>query len=250
MAGNSQRRGATRKPGSKKGASTGSGGQRRQGLEGKGPTPKAAERVSHPASKRARAAESAADNSGRGRSPRRSAVPEDTVVGRNPVVEALRAAVPATELMVAAGIDADDRVAEAVAKATEAGVPVQERPKRDLDRAAGEANHQGLVLRTEPFNYLEPEDLFERALRHSAQPVVVALDGITDPHNLGAIARSALAFAAAGIMVPSRRSAGEASAPISRVRSHMPARVTRPAAAAPSSASASAALNRSAALSM
>jgi len=139
-------------------------------------------------------------------------VPDDTVVGRNPVVEALRAAVPARELLVAEGIDADDRVAEAVALATSARVRVSSSPKRDLDRAAGEANHQGLVLRTEPFGYADPEALFSEALAASAQPVIVALDGITDPHNLGAIARSALAFAAAGLLVPSRRSAGVTAA--------------------------------------
>lgn len=222
MAGNSKRQGAIRKTGSKKGAQVGSGGQRRRGLEAKGPTPKATERTAHPAARRARAADKAAAAGGvgagaasgsgshaskAGRPPRR-AVADDVVVGRNPVLEALRAAVPAQELLVVDLIDPDDKVAAAVALATERGVPVRERPKRDLDRAAGEANHQGLVLRTEPFAYADPRHLWESALGMSATPVLVALDGITDPHNLGAIARSASAFGAAGVIVPSRRSAG------------------------------------------
>ncbi len=216
MAGNSQRRGAVRKPGSKKGSTVGSGGQRRRGLEAKGPTPKATERVGHPKSKQQSAAERAAAKSAstKGGSAsgaaggRPSSPPDNVVVGRNPVVEALRARVPASELLVVAGIDADERVAEAVARAAESEVPVRERPKRDLDRAAGEANHQGLVLHTQPFAYADPMDIIGRRRPGQSAPVIVALDGITDPHNLGAIARSALAFGAAGIVVPSRRSAG------------------------------------------
>ncbi|MDQ1249681.1 MAG: rRNA ((2251)-2-O)-methyltransferase RlmB [Actinomycetota bacterium] len=212
MAGNSKRQGAVRKSGSKKGAQVGSGGQRRRGLEAKGPTPKATERTAHPAARRARAADRAGDADGasggnRGRAPRRI-VADDIVVGRNPVAEALRAGVPARELLVVDLIDPDDRVAAAVAIAAERGVPVRERPKRELDRAAGEANHQGLVLRTEPFAYADPQELWESALGSAAAPILVALDGITDPHNLGAIARSASAFGAFGVIVPSRRSAG------------------------------------------
>jgi 23S rRNA (guanosine2251-2'-O)-methyltransferase len=208
MAGNSKRQGAVRKSGSKKGATVGSGGQRRRGLEAKGPTPKATERTGHPASRRAGAAAKADAAEGGGGRPPRRIVADDLVVGRNPVAEALRAGVPSLELLVVDLIEPDDRVAAAVAIAAERGVPVRERPKRELDRVAGEANHQGLVLRTEPFAYADPQELWESALAAAAAPVLVALDGITDPHNLGAIARSASAFGAAGVVVPSRRSAG------------------------------------------
>lgn len=203
MAGNSKRQGAVRKSGSKKGATVGSGGQRRKGLEPKGPTPKATERVGHPASRRANAAARAPGK-------QHSAPDVDLVVGRNPVAEALSAGIPAVELLVVERVDADERVTAAIAKAHDRGVPVKERPKRDLDRLAGEANHQGLVLRTEPFAYVEPEDLFGSggSSAGAASPaVIVALDGVTDPHNLGAIARSAAAFGSAGLLLPSRRSA-------------------------------------------
>ena len=124
MAGNSQRRGAMRKPGTKKGAVVGSGGQSRRAVKGRGPTPPAEARKGHPAARRAAAA-AKRDDKGRpapGPAPARgrAELPE-TVVGRNPVVEALRAGVPATALYVAAGLASDERVTEAIAGAGDRG---------------------------------------------------------------------------------------------------------------------------------
>src|SRR5918998_5574793 len=104
MAGNSRRRGAIRKAGTKKGMVVGSGGQRRRALEGKGPTPPAEMRKGHPAQRRANSAAKHAGRSGGERS--RPAAPKrrvdgdapETVLGRNPVVECLRAGVPALAL--------------------------------------------------------------------------------------------------------------------------------------------------------
>lgn len=202
MAGNSRRKGAVRKPGSKKGATVGSGGQRRKGLEAKGPTPKAEERTGHPASRRGRSQTATAKGSADRERPE-----VEMVAGRNPVVEALRAAVPARELMVMEFVDADERIAEAVALAGDRGLVVREVPKRELDRRALDAHHQGVVLVAEPFEYTEPDALIEAARADTTTPVLVALDGVTDPHNLGAVARSALAFGAAGLLLPARRSA-------------------------------------------
>lgn len=203
MAGNSKRKGAVRKPGSKKGATVGSGGQRRKGLEAKGPTPKAEDRTGHPASRRSRAQGAGTTKGDTGRDRPQSEI----VAGRNPVVEALRAAVPARELLVMEFVDADDRIAEAVALAGEQGLPVRELPKRELDRRAMEAHHQGIVLVASPFEYTDPSAMIDDALAGSGAPIIVALDGVTDPHNLGAIARSSLAFGAAGVLLPARRSA-------------------------------------------
>lgn len=202
MAGNSRRKGAVRSTGSKKGAQVGSGGQRRKGLEPKGPTPPADERTSHPAARRAAAEKRRA---GEGR---RSTSGEDVVVGRNPVVEALRAQIPATALTVVAFVDSDERIVEAVGLAGDLGIPVRERQKSELDRLAGAANHQGLVLQVPEYDYVDFADLLVQARQLTDTPLLVALDGITDPHNLGAIARSAAAFGARGLVVPSRRSAG------------------------------------------
>ena len=201
MAGNSARRGAVRK-GGKKGPQVGSGGQRRKGLEGKGPTPKAAERPNHKAHRSAKAAAK--------RSPARPAKKRggssEVVAGRNAVVEALRAEVPVTTMYVAGRIDADDRVREALTVATQRGIPVLETPRGELDRLTDDAVHQGLAVQVPPYEYVHPRDLAHQEL--PGVPLVVALDGITDPRNLGAIVRSAAAFGGHGVVVPSRRSAG------------------------------------------
>jgi len=213
MAGNSQRRGAKRNPGSKKGQTVGSGGQRRRGLEGKGPTPKAAERPSHPAHRRAR---SAAKRAGTGsqRTGNRAAARSrgeggpEWVAGRNPVVEALRAGVPATALYVAERIDGDDRVRESLKLASAAAIPLMEASRTELDRLASGAPHQGLVLQVPPYDYAHPDDLLAAAAETESPVLLVALDGVTDPRNLGAVIRSAAAFGAHGVVLPSRRAAG------------------------------------------
>ncbi|MCW2572709.1 MAG: tRNA/RRNA methyltransferase [Frankiales bacterium] len=203
------------KPGShRKGAAGGSGGQNKNRLAGRGPTPPAEERPHHPAARRARAAAKRTSTpapAGRDRAPRpmRRAGEDaaETVVGRNPVVEALRAKVPATTLYLALGLDADERVTEAVALASKAGIALIEMTRQELDRMTGRAVHQGLALQVPPYTYLHPSDLLALALQAPA-PLLVALDGITDPRNLGAVVRSAAAFGAQGVLVPERRSAG------------------------------------------
>ncbi|APU12427.1 MULTISPECIES: 23S rRNA (guanosine(2251)-2'-O)-methyltransferase RlmB [Actinoalloteichus] len=206
MAGNSQRRGAMRKPGTKKGAVTGSGGQRRKALEGRGPTPRAEDRPYHPAHRRAELANRAeAKRVQRGKA---AAAAPETIAGRNPVVECLRAGVPATALHIATGIDTDDRVAEAVSLAADAGISVLEVSRTELDRITQGAMHQGIGLQVPPFDYAHPDDLLAKARESGRQPLLVALDGVTDPRNLGAVIRSAAAFGADGVVVPQRRSAG------------------------------------------
>ena len=204
MAGNSARRGAVRKTGTKKGATVGSGGQSRRSLVGRGPTPPAESRTGHPAARRAASAAKRDATAPRGK-PRE--LPE-TVVGRNPVVEALRAGVPATALYVAHGMSADERVKEAVAAAADRDISLLEVSRPELDRLTGNAIHQGLALVVPPYSYAHPDDLLARA-RDSGRPaLLVAVDGVTDPRNLGAIVRSAAAFGAHGVVVPERRAAG------------------------------------------
>ena len=206
MAGNSQRKGAMRKAGSKKGMTVGSGGQRRKSLKGKGPTPKAVEREKHPAARRARAAEKRAAKrapAARGRKDGR-----EVLVGRNPVVEALRAGVPASALYVQQYVDTDDRIREALMTAADQSMPLLEVTRAELDRMSGGAAHQGLLLTVPAYDYLDPADLLARAIDSGTPPLIVALDGVTDPRNLGAIVRSAAAFGAHGVVVPERRAAG------------------------------------------
>src|SRR5699024_879317 len=177
MAGNSRRKGAVRKQGTKKGQTVGSGGQRRKGLQGKGPTPPAEMRYGHPAQRKANAKAAQAKDSGKGSG--KTDGPE-IIAGRNPVVEALRAEVPATALYVALNLDNDDRVAEAVQLCADRGVSVLEIPRQELDQKTQGALHQGVGLQVPPFSYSEPADrLTAVAWRSSAGtaarlPVAVA----------------------------------------------------------------------------
>ncbi|MQA11390.1 MAG: 23S rRNA (guanosine(2251)-2'-O)-methyltransferase RlmB [Pseudonocardiaceae bacterium] len=202
MPGNSRRRGAIRKPGTKKGPVAGSGGQKSKGLQGKGPTPRAERRPGHPAQRKAAAAAKAEQ----ARANRREG--PELVAGRNPVVECLRAEVPATALYVALGVDNDDRVSEAVHTAADRGISVLEVPRHELDRLTGGAVHQGLGLQVPPYSYADPEDVAQAAEESGDAPLLVALDGVTDPRNLGAVIRSSAAFGAHGVLLPQRRSAG------------------------------------------
>ncbi|MEV0697380.1 23S rRNA (guanosine(2251)-2'-O)-methyltransferase RlmB [Saccharopolyspora sp. NPDC050389] len=205
MAGNDKRRGGMRKS-NKKGMVVGSGGQRRRGLIGKGPTPKAEDRVSHPAKRRADARSNAEQQRAK-RKAQQDTQPE-LVAGRNPVVECIRAGVPATGLYVAQGIDIDDRVTEAVREAKSRGISVVDVPRIELDRMTKNAMHQGLALQVPQFSYAHPDDVLAAARDSGMPPLIVALDGVTDPRNLGAVIRSAAAFGAHGVIVPQRRSAG------------------------------------------
>jgi 23S rRNA (guanosine2251-2'-O)-methyltransferase len=141
---------------------------------------------------------------------RRSTAPRDApelLVGRNPVLEALRAVVPATALYVAIGIDVDDRVTEIIRTASDRGIPLLEVSRSELDRMTGGVLHQGVGLQVPPFAYEPFDDLMAAALEQPA-PLLVALDGVTDPRNLGAVIRSAAAFGAHGVFLPERRAAG------------------------------------------
>jgi 23S rRNA (guanosine2251-2'-O)-methyltransferase len=131
----------------------------------------------------------------------------EVVAGRNAVLEALAAGVPATALFAAQRLDADDRVRDVIARAAQARVPMIEASRPELDRITGGAIHQGLALRIAPYSYAHPADLTARAAALGQPPLVVALDGVTDPRNLGAIARSVAAFSGHGVLIPARRSA-------------------------------------------
>jgi 23S rRNA (guanosine2251-2'-O)-methyltransferase len=207
MAGNSQRR--NRRSTNKKGATVGSGGQRRRALEGKGPTPPAEMRKGHP-KQRAAAAKTKRAVSAQSRRPsgRGAKSTTELVVGRNPVVEALRAEIPASAVYVQQFIDSDERVREALKLATERGIPLMEAPRPELDRLTGGLNHQGLALQIPPYDYAHPEDLTAAAFDQGEDPLIVALDGVTDPRNLGAVVRSVAAFGGHGVVVPERRAAG------------------------------------------
>jgi 23S rRNA (guanosine2251-2'-O)-methyltransferase len=220
-----QGRPGARKSG-KKGAVKGTGGLGRKSLEGRGPTPKAEDRSWHVAGKRKAAQERFAAAGGKGKPATRSTGPNssrggrskqnddtETVTGRNSVLEALRARIPATAFYIAQRLEMDDRVKEMLALATHREIPVLEVTRPELDRMAGfDGVHQGVALKVPPYEYAHPQDLLEKAVDTGELPLFVALDGVTDPRNLGAIIRSTAAFGGQGVIVPQRRSAGVTSA--------------------------------------
>ncbi|MEV8633799.1 23S rRNA (guanosine(2251)-2'-O)-methyltransferase RlmB [Streptosporangium sp. NPDC051023] len=201
------------RPAKKKTPTKGTGGNVRRGLEGKGATPPAHMRHWHKDKARTERIERE-ERTGRPSSPRtqtrarRSEDAPEYIGGRNPVLEALRAGVPATALYVALRIDNDDRVKESVRIAADRGIAMLEVGREKLDRLTEGAIHQGVALQIPAYEYAHPEDLVRIAQDAAEVPLIVALDGVTDPRNLGAIARSATAFGAHGLLVPSRRSAG------------------------------------------
>lgn len=201
------RGGAVRRAG--KGPRKGTGGQGKRKLEGKGPTPRAEDRVYHKAHKDAQAKK--ARQTAQAKRKKRE-VGADVVAGRNSVLEALRAGVPATALYVAQRIDSDDRVRESIALAAERGIALLEASRPDLDRLTDDAIHQGLALQVPPYEYSHPDDLLALAAERFETPLLVALDGVTDPRNLGAIVRSTAAFGGHGVIIPERRSASMTAA--------------------------------------
>ena len=221
--GGKPRAGAVRK--ARKGPQVGSGGQGRQALEGRKPTPKAEDRPYHPAGKRKAAQERYTAAGGRPTStstgterPQRRKTSEganagEVVTGRNSVVEALRANIPASTLYVATRIEVDDRVKEILNLATKRGLPILEVMRPELDRLAGfDSVHQGVALKVPAYDYAHPIELLDTVLSRGQVPLLVALDGITDPRNLGAIIRSVAAFGGQGVIVPQRRSVGMTAA--------------------------------------
>ncbi len=214
MPGNSQRQGAVRKRG--KGNTAGSGGRVRRGLEGKGPTPKAEDRPYHAAhkAKRSPAKNTVSRPAGRGgqsRTGRPGSGPE-WVAGRNPVLEAMTAGVPTKTAYIAEGAERDDRLRDILKLAADAHIPLLEVTRAELDRMTGGAVHQGVALQLKDYEYLHPDDLLAAAIAADGEPLIVALDSVTDPRNLGAIIRSAAAFGADGVLIPERRSAGMTAA--------------------------------------
>ena len=132
-------------------------------------------------------------------------MPENLLVGRNPIREAIKAGREIEKLLVARG-DLSGSAREIVAKAHEARIVVQEVDRSRLD--AIYPNHQGLIAYTSAARYAQLEDIFDRAAERHEDPFIVILDGVTDPHNLGAIIRTAECVGAHGVIVPERRSAG------------------------------------------
>lgn len=213
MPGNSQRRGAGGGRSSKnagKGTTAGSGGRVRRGLKGRGPTPRAEDRPYHKAykDKQNRSSRPRARQADR---PHGGAGPE-WVIGRNPVLEALRAGLPVRTAYVAEGAEHDSRLREILSFTADHSLPMLQVTRGELDRMTGGTNHQGVAVRMPEYEYAAVDDLIAAGAKAPSAGLIVALDKVTDPRNLGAIIRSAGAFGAQGVLIPSRRSASMTAA--------------------------------------
>ena len=199
----------------KKGAPKGTGGKNKRSLAGRGPTPKAEDRTYHKAYKQKQLAERAASKRPQRAAPPRRRPNDDNeyVTGRNSVLEALRTKIPATAFYIAQRVEMDDRVKEMISLAKNRDLAILEVTRPELDRMAGfDGVHQGVALKVPPYEYPHPQDVLEQVVNRGETPLFVALDGVTDPRNLGAIIRSTAAFGGQGVIIPQRRSAGLNSA--------------------------------------
>ena len=202
MPGNSKRKGAIKKTG-KGNPTAGSGGRRRQGLEGKGPTPRAEDRPNHKIYKM----KNATQKREAARPKRKQGDAAEWVAGRNPVVELLRATVPIHALYVAEGTERDERIREIFKLAAEQHVSLLEIGRIELDKLTGGAVHQGIAAKLNAYEYADPASFAVAAAEQGEPTLIVMLDGVTDPRNLGAVIRSAAGFGAHGVVIPERRAA-------------------------------------------
>lgn len=136
----------------------------------------------------------------------RDAKNEDFIVGRNAVAEALRAGREIDTLYVLAG-ERVPAVRRLVSAARESGAVVKEVDRKKLDALSGGAVHQGVAALAAAHSYASLDDIFALAKQRGEPPFVVVCDELEDPHNLGAILRTAEAAGAHGVVVPKRRSA-------------------------------------------
>ena len=132
---------------------------------------------------------------------------EDIIEGRNAVIEALRAGRPIDKIFIAKG-ERDRTLGHIAARARDAGVPVVEADSRKLDAMSPFGAHQGVIAQAAVRAYCTLEELLAVAHERGEAPFLIACDEVSDPHNLGAIIRTAECAGAHGVIIPKRRSAG------------------------------------------
>jgi len=131
---------------------------------------------------------------------------QDYIIGKNPVIEALKSERDINKILIAEGSQGG-QMQQVIGMAKEANVMVQFVPKKKIDQIA-DGNHQGVIAQVAAYEYAEIEDLFAAAAKKNEAPFFLLLDEIEDPHNLGSIMRTADASGAHGIIIPKRRAVG------------------------------------------
>lgn len=138
---------------------------------------------------------------------------DDKIFGRNPVAEALKSGRAVEKILVRKG-RIEGSLVPLIKKAKAAGIIVQETDARRLDELSGGQNHQGVIAYVSEYDYASVRDILQRAYDKDEAPFIVICDRITDPHNLGAILRTANCVGAHGVIIPKRNSAGLNSAAV------------------------------------
>ncbi|NJR39375.1 MAG: 23S rRNA (guanosine(2251)-2'-O)-methyltransferase RlmB [Leptolyngbyaceae cyanobacterium CSU_1_4] len=132
----------------------------------------------------------------------------DLIYGRHSVLAAIEGSRHLNRIWIATKLRYDPRFHSLLSKAKANGIVVDEVEPRRLDQITQGANHQGIAAQVTPYEYVDLNDLIEQAKAATDQPVLIIADGITDPHNLGAIIRTAEALGAQGLVIPQRRASG------------------------------------------
>ncbi|MEA5570378.1 23S rRNA (guanosine(2251)-2'-O)-methyltransferase RlmB [Calothrix sp. UHCC 0171] len=132
----------------------------------------------------------------------------DMIYGRHPVLTALENKRHLNRIWITPRLRYDPRFHSLIIQAKDNGTVIDEVEPRRLDQITSQANHQGVAAQVAPYDYTGFNDLVTKAFVGNDAPVLVVADGITDPHNLGAIIRTAEAIGAKGLIIPQRRSAG------------------------------------------
>jgi 23S rRNA (guanosine2251-2'-O)-methyltransferase len=135
----------------------------------------------------------------------------DLIYGRHSVLSALEGDRRLHRIWISEQLRHAPRFHSLLSQAKQRGTVVDEASYKQLDRMADGGNHQGVIAQVAPYDYWHIDDLIEQSKKVSDRPVIIISDGITDPHNLGAIIRTAEAIGAQGLVVPQRRAAGVTS---------------------------------------
>ena len=134
-------------------------------------------------------------------------MPMDKIEGRNPVMEALRSGREIDKILIAKGTRGGSLI-KILGKAKDKGIPIQYVERQKIDEMSESNAHQGIVAIVAAHKYVHFEDIIESAKNSGKDPLILILDKITDPHNLGSIIRTADAVGVDGIIIPKRHSVG------------------------------------------
>ena len=133
-------------------------------------------------------------------------ISENIIIGRNPVIEALKNDREIEKILIGKG--AEGSIAKIVGMAKDKQIPIYQSDKITLDRIAGGGSHQGVAAYASAYSYAELDDIFALAEKKGEEPFIIILDNLEDPHNLGAIMRTAECAGAHGVIIPKRRACG------------------------------------------